>query len=66
MEWSTLGCPVRNTPTHCYSPGEGPADKASPTNMHIPSPIFPQNLTRQSHATFELHKKKFKVVNENS
>ena len=66
MEWSTLGCPIGNTPTHHYSPGEGPADKASPTNLHIPSLILPQDLTRQLPATFEVHKMKFKVVNKNS
>ena len=66
MEWSTPGCPVRKTPTCHYSPGGGPADKASPTNLHIPSPILLQDLTGQPPATFEVHKTKFKVVNENS
>ena len=67
-EWSTLGCPFRNKPTHNYSPGGRPVEKASPTNPHIPSPILPQDLTRQLSATFEdeVQNKKFKVVNENS
>ena len=66
MEWSPLGHPVGDTPTHQYSPGGGPADKASPTNLHIPLPVFPQDLTGQLPATFEVHKTKFKVDNKNS
>ena len=65
MEWSTLGCPVRNTPTCHYSPGGGPADKGSPANLHIPSPVFLQDLTRQLPDTLEVHKTKFKVDNKN-
>ena len=61
MEWSTLGCLVWNTPTYCYSPGGGPVDKASPANLHIPSPIFLQNPTGQLPATLEVHKMMFKV-----
>ena len=53
MEWSTLGCPIRNTPTCHYSPGGGPVDKVPPTNLHIPSPIPPIDLTGQLPATFE-------------
>ena len=65
---STLGFPIGNTPTHCYSPGGGPGEKASPTNLHIPSPILPQDSTGQLPATFEdeVQNEKFKVVNENS
>ena len=65
-EWSTLGCPTRNTPTHCYSPEGGPVDKAPPTNPHIPSLILPLNLTGQLPAFFVVHMIKFTVVNENS
>ena len=41
-------------------------DKASPTNPHIPSPVFPHNLTGQPPATLKLHKTclRFKVSNE--
>ena len=53
MEWSTLGCPIGNTPTHHYTHGGGPADKAPPTNLHIPSTIPLQDLTGQLPATFE-------------
>ena len=53
MEWSTLGCPIRNTPTHHYNPRGGPADKAPPTNPHILSPIPPQDSTGQLPAAFE-------------
>ena len=53
MEWSTPGCPIGNTPTHCYSPGGGPADKVPPTNLPIQSPIPPQDWTWQLPATFE-------------
>ena len=53
MEWSTPGCPIGNTPTCCYSPGEGPADKVPPANPHIPSPIPLQDSTGQLPATFE-------------
>ena len=53
MEWSTLGCPIRNIPTHHYSPGGGPADRVSPANLHTPSPILLQDLTGQPPATFE-------------
>ena len=66
MEWSPLGPPVRDTPTCQYSPGGGPADKASPTNPHILLPVFPQDSTRQLPATFEVHKMKFKVDNKKS
>ena len=66
MEWSTLGCPIGNTPTCHYSPEGGPADKASPTNPHTPSPFLPQDLSGQLPAPFEIHQKKFKVVNENN
>ena len=66
MEWSTLGCLIGNTPAHHYSPGRGPADKASLTNPHIPSLILPRDSTGQPPATFEVHKTKFKVVNEKS
>ena len=52
-EWSTLGCPIGNTPTCHYSPGGGPADKVAPANPHIPSPIPLQDLTGQLPATFE-------------
>ena len=52
MEWSTLGCPIGNTPAHHYSPGGGPADKASPTNLHIPSLIPLQDLTGQPPACY--------------
>ena len=34
MEWSTLGCPVGNTPAHHYSLKGGPVEKASPANSH--------------------------------
>ena len=51
-EWSTLGCPTRNTPTHCYSPEGGPEDKASPTNLHILSLFLLLDLTRQLPAFF--------------
>ena len=54
MEWSTLGCPIRNTPTHHNSPGRGPVDEVPPANLHIPSPVpTPQDLTRQLPAAFE-------------
>ena len=53
MEWSVPGCPIRNTPTHCYSPGGGPVDKVTPINPPIPSPIPLQDWTRQPPATFE-------------
>ena len=52
-EWSSPGYPIGNIPTHHYSPGEGPADKAPPANLHILSPIPPQHSTRQLPATFE-------------
>ena len=66
MEWSTLGCPTRNTPTHHYSPEGGPADKASPANLHIPSLILLLNLTGQLPSLFVVHKIKFTIVKENS
>ena len=66
MEWSTLGCPTRNTPTCCYSPKGGPADKASPTSLHILLLILLLNLTRQLPVSFVVHKIKFTIVNENS
>ena len=53
MEWSTPGCPIGNTTTHCYSPGGGPDDKAPPVNLPTPSPIPPQDWTGQPPATFE-------------
>ena len=53
MEWSTLGCPTRNTPTCHYSPGGGPVDKVPPANPHILSPIPLQDSTGQPPATFE-------------
>ena len=40
-------------PTHCHSPRGGLAEKASPTNPHIPSPIPPQDLTGQPPTTLE-------------
>ena len=66
MEWSTLGCPTGNTPAHCYSPEGGPMNKASPTNLHIPSLILPLNSTGQLPAFFVVHKTKFTVINKNS
>ena len=66
MEWSLLGCPVGDTPAHQCSPGGEPADKTSPTNPHIPSPVFPHDSTRQLPATLELHKTKFKFDNKNN
>ena len=66
MEWSTLGCPIGNTPTHHYSPGGGPAEKASPANLHIPSPIPLQDLTGQLSATFEDEVQNEKVQSRNS
>ena len=66
MEWSTLGCSVGSTPTHCYSPEGETADKASPTNLHIPSLILLLNLTGQPPAFFVIHKTKSIVVNKNS
>ena len=53
MEWSTLGCPIRNNPTHHHNPRGGQADNVLPTNLHIPLPILPQDSTRQPPATFE-------------
>ena len=61
MEWPPLGCLVGDTPTCQHSPEGEPADKASPTNLHIPSPVFPQDSTLQPPGTLELHKTKFKV-----
>ena len=66
MECSTLGCPIRNTPTHHYSPGGGPADKASPANLHIPSPILLQDSTGQPPATLEDEVHNENVQNRNS
>ena len=66
MEWSPPGHPVGDIPTHQYSPGGGPADKASPANPRISLPVFPQDSIRQLPATFEIHKMKFKVDNKNS
>ena len=66
MEWSTLGCPIGNTPACCYSPEGGPVDKASPANLHIPSLILLLNWTGQLPAFFVVHKIKFTVVNKNS
>ena len=66
MEWPPLGCPIWNTPTHECSPGGEPADKASPTNPHIFSPVFPQDLTRQLPGNLEVYNTKFKVDNKNS
>ena len=63
MEWSTLGCPTGNTPTHCYSPEGGPADKASPANLHIPSLILPLNWAEQPPTFFVIHKIRFTIVN---
>ena len=42
-DWSPLGHLVGDTPTHQCSTGQGPANKASPTNLHTPSPVFLQN-----------------------
>ena len=66
MEWSTLGCSIRDTPAHCYSPEGGPADKVSPSNLHILSLILLLNFTGQLPAFFVVLKIKFTVVNENS
>ena len=66
MEWSTLGCPFGNTPTYHNSPGEGPAEKALPTNPHILSPILPQDSTRQPPDTFEDEVQNEKVQSRNS
>ena len=66
MEWSTLGCPIRNTPTCYYSPGGGPAEKASPTNLQILSPILLQDSTRQLPATFGDEVQNEKVQSRNS
>ena len=55
-EWFPLGCPVRDTPAHWHSPGGEPMEKASPANLHIPSPVFPHNSTRWLPTTPELHK----------
>ena len=65
MKWSTLGCPIGNTPSHHYSPGGGLVDKASPTNSHIPSPILPQDWTGQLPATLEDEVQNKKVQNRN-
>ena len=44
---------------------ENQMKKASPANLHIPSPVFPHILTRQLPTTPELHKTclRFKVDN---
>ena len=47
MEWSTLGCPVRNTPAYHYSLQGWPTGKASPTNLHNPSLTLLLNSTGQ-------------------
>ena len=46
MEWSTLGCPIGNTPTHHYSPGGGPADKLPPANPQHPVTYSPARLNQ--------------------
>ena len=52
MEWSTLGCPIGNTPACHYSPEGGSAEKASPASPHTPSPFLLQYLTGLLPATF--------------
>ena len=66
MDQSPLGCPVRDTPTCQCSTGGGPVDKVPPTNLHILSPVFLQDLTKQLPATLKVHKTEFKVDNKNS
>ena len=41
-------------------------EKASPTNLHILSPVFPHILTRQLPATPELHKTCLRFEVDNS
>ena len=60
----SISLSIWDTPTCQCSPGGKPVDKASPTNPHIPSPVFPHDLTGQLPATLELHKTKFKVENK--
>ena len=64
-KWFPLGCPVRDTPTHWHSCRAELMEKVSPTNPHIPSPVFPHILTRQQPTTPEVHKMclRFKVDN---
>ena len=66
MEWSSLGCPVGNTPAHCYSLEGDPVEKASPTNPHNLSLTLSLNSTGQPPAFFVVHETKFTDVNKNS
>ena len=56
--------PVGNTPICHYSPGGGPVNKVSPTNLHTLSPVLPHDSTGQLPGTLEVHKMKFKVDNK--